>query len=127
MTRDVKLRTDIFNRENGHGSVSTNTLASGRLFSFQGVIAGDNNDDLQDGMDILNNLIKPQGLVGDNEFYELRWKDWNLKEFMVMAKVYAMPQYTRDTASPLIRFSFDLYANDATYTGITLNSETGGM
>lgn len=127
VTRDVKLRTEIFNRENGHGSITGTTLASGRLFAFSGKIVGFNNSTLQDGMDILNNLIKPEGLVGENELYDLTWKDFDNNEFTVKAKVYTMPQYTRETASPVVDFSFELYAPDAVYTWVTENSDTWWM
>lgn len=127
VTRDVKLRTDIFNRENGHGSITGTTLASGRLFSFSGRIVGFNNATLQDGMDILNNIIKPEWLIGENELYDLTWKDFDGNEFTVKAKVYSMPQYTRDTASPVVEFTFELYAPDAVYTGVTEHTWSGGM
>lgn len=38
--KDVKLRTAIFDRTNYHGSTSSYTLSSGRLFTVKGVIFG---------------------------------------------------------------------------------------
>jgi len=60
--KTANLRTSITNKENFHGSRSTNTLGSGRLFIISGQVFGATFAERQIGVDKLNDLIKPEGL-----------------------------------------------------------------
>lgn len=118
--KDVKLRTQLFSKENYHGSNSSQTLADGRLFSFKGVIFGDRSQKAT-GQQILNDIIKPEWLPSDTQrwFYELSWFDDAWVEMKVQAKVYTMPKYENELWEPIINFTFELYSEEATYKWFT--------
>ncbi|MDD3302285.1 MAG: phage tail family protein [Candidatus Gracilibacteria bacterium] len=117
--KGVNLRTDIINKQNFHGSRSTNTLAEGRLFTFTGLIYGATYQERQIGIDFLNGIIKPEGLPTETNrgFYQLTWEDWNGNKFKTQAKVFSMCDFKHIPNEPIIEFTFELYSEQAWYYG----------
>ena len=127
------LRTEVFNRENYHGSTTSKTLASGRIFTLTGIIFSDTASTRDTAKKIIDNVIKPVWLLWDSEFNTLTWKDEAENQYKAQAKVYRMPSYSKDLGTGVINFDFDLYVEDSTYQGNTDETESwsiwqiGGM
>lgn len=113
------LRTATFQNQNNHWSYTSRTLWSWRLFTFKGSIYW-TKAQRQEAMDYLNNVMQPEGLFIDTEwFYTLTWQDYSNREFKTEAKVYWGVKYSHDIWSPVIEFSFELYSNEFEYLSTT--------
>lgn len=127
--KDVNLRTATFDRVNSHGANSTYTLASGRLFSVEGLIFGDTRAKLATGQNTLNAIILPEmnPTATNRGFYDLSWEDDNGQTVVASAKVYSMPKYKHDIGSDVISFSFELYSEDSFYYKNVTDTNSGGI
>lgn len=125
--KSVQLRTATFDKANYHGANSSYTLASWRLFTINWVIHGATKTDRWTWQNILNGIIKPESIPSETNkgFYDLTWKNDNWQDMKASCKVYSMPKYSHENGSPLIEFEFELYSEDATYTGTTDNTANG--
>lgn len=126
LDKSVNLRTQVFERQNWHGSFTSGTLASGRLFTLEGVIFGATRADRAVGENVLNGLIVPESNPGTGVgFYALTFTDDSGNVQTAQAKVYSMPKYDRSIGEDLIRFSFDLYSEDARTTSVSTQTAAG--
>jgi len=127
VTKNLALRTTIFDRETYHGSIASNTIASGRFFTFKWQIFGFTDSERWNGEQRLNNIIKPEWFLWESNrgFYDLAWKDDSDTQYKVSAKVYKMPEYERELWSPVINFTFELYAEESTYQSYNSKTEAG--
>ena len=119
--KDVALRTTLYDRVNYHGTNSSYTLASGRLFTISGTIFGATRADRATGQNTLNAIITPESNPNSTNkgFYALTWTDDSGNAMTVNVKVYSMPQYKHNVGEPTITFTFELYSEEAYYTGTT--------
>lgn len=130
MDKGIKLRTEVFNRQNYHGSYTSGTLAEGRLFSVSGVIFGTARSERGTGQALINSIIVPESIpsAANRGFYELSYTDDLGVVHVTQAKVYSAPRYEPgEPGSPDINFTFELYAETATTTASTEDTETGGL
>lgn len=126
--KPINMRTQVFERQNWHGSFTSGTLASGRLFTVRGVIFGATRADRAIGQEIINGIIVPESNPGTGVgFYDMLFTDDSGNVHLTSAKVYSMPTYGRDIGSDIIDFSFELYAEDPRTTSQALNDEAGGL
>ena len=119
VNKRVDLRTTIFNKNTYHGTNTTDTLASGRLFTISWKIFG-NNIETQKGQTILNNLLQL------NWFNELSFEDDWWDRYKTQVKVYSMPEYKTEVISNIIDFTFELYSNSPTLKSFTDKNSSGG-
>ena len=119
VNKRVDLRTTIFNKNTYHGTNTTDTLASGRLFTITWKIFG-NRTETQTGQTILNNLLQL------NWFNELSFEDDWWDRYKTQVKVYSMPEYKTEVISNIIDFTFELYSNSPTLKSFTDKSSSGG-
>ena len=117
--QDVKkttsLNTTIYNKQNYHGSVITNTLSSWKLFTFTWQIFGLTREDRAIWQKRLNDIIKPEWLfwTDNNWFYELSFTQDDWSQVKCNARVYSMPDYTTSVDENfIINFSFELYCEN---------------
>lgn len=124
----VQLRTAIFDRVNYHGANSSYTLASGRLFTVQGVIFWNTRADRATGQTTLNNIIAPESTptATNRGFYTLTWTDDSGNAMTANTKVYSMPTYKHENGTDLIEFTFELYSEEAYYTWTVDKTGSGG-
>lgn len=125
VTKDVKLRTAVYDRANWHGANSSYTLASWRLFTFEGQIFGVDRSSRFTGQNLLNSIIVPESNPNETNkgFYSLTWIDDGWNEMECMAKVFTMPKYEHVVWSDIIAFTFELYSEEAYYTWVGENVE----
>ena len=116
--KQVDLRTTIFNRNSYHWSNTTNTLASGRLFTFTWKIFWNRSQSFN-GQNILNNLLQL------NWFNELSFDDdwWN--RYKTEVKVFKMPTYKSSLENNIVDFTFELYSESPTLKSFTDKSANG--
>lgn len=128
VNKDVQLRTATFDRANFHGTNTSFTLASGRLFTVSGVIFGSTRADRATGQNVLASIIAPESNpTPDNKgFYDLTWVDDNGDTMVASAKVYSMPKYGHENGTPIIEFSFELYSEESFYTSNSDSEADGG-
>jgi len=107
-------RTDVFDRANYHGGYSSETLAGGRLFTFDCIAVWSTKAQRNT---IRNTIVaalqpEPNPWASNRGFYDLDFDDdwWNART--VKAKVFTPPTPTNDLDDPLIRFTFELYAEE---------------
>jgi hypothetical protein len=123
---DTTLRTDIFDRASFHGGYSSETLASGRIFSFTGKILSKTPLARETAMRFLISKIQPEGNpnVQGRGFYDLeRDDDAGLRRY-VKAKVYTAPQITKDLQKQEISFTFELLSENETIFSLANQSIT---
>ena len=121
--KTLKLNTSIFNRQDSHWAIASYTLAEWRLFTFKWQIFWSTKIERQYWQNILNSLIKPIWLIWqESEYFQISWQDdwWN--QYKTNAKVYSMPSYTNWLDSPVIDFTFELYAQESSFKWYTENS-----
>lgn len=126
VTKDIVLRTDIFENPNDHWSKTTNTLSWPRIFSFEWECFGVTKQAREQAWYDLNNTIKPEWYFNNVRtwFYALTWEDGIWNEFTTNAKVYQAPNPVNWLCDPIIRFTFALISEDPTYTATSQNTET---
>lgn len=115
--KGVSLRTEIYNKQNFHGSRTSYTLAEGRLFTIGGVIYWESFADRQIWVNFLNSIIKPEWIPNstDTWFYELTWKDWDWNQYKTQAKVYRVCEFNHWVNEPIIQFTFELFSEISWY------------
>lgn len=113
--KSITLNTTIFNKQTYHGSVLSNTLASGRLFTFSWQIFWKTREERANGQKKLNDIIKPEWIFWDTKgFYELSFFQDDGTKVKCNARVYSMPDYTTTIEQNyIINFTFDLFVENS--------------
>lgn len=112
VNKNVNTTTNIYNRNNAHGTHSSKTLAGWRLFTFTGQIYDYDHASKEQKWDLLNTVVQVVPTSNDPEFFELSREDkgWNPRR--CMAKVFTMPKAENWLNSHIIDVTFELYAEN---------------
>lgn len=110
----ITLNTTVFNKQTYHGSILSNTLASGRLFTFSWQIFWKTKEERANWQKKLNDIIKPEWIFWDNQwFYDLNFFQDDWSRVKCKARVYTMPDYqTSVEQNYIINFTFDLFVQE---------------
>ncbi len=121
VNKTVELRIEIFNKQNSSGGVSTDALASPRLFTFSGTIFWDRAGS-QNWQELLSNMLR----LWDGK-KELSWEDDGGNKYKTQAKLYSMPRYTTNIDNDIVWFTFELLSDNAEYISFESKITTGGL
>ncbi len=127
--KEVKLRTEVYEKQNSHGSYSSTTLASGRLLTISGYIFGKNKADRFIGEQIIEAMTTPElyPSATNTWFYDLTFTDDGWFDRKISCKVYSKPTYSHDIDAPIIEFEFELYSDDPHMLSLNSNSASGSL
>ena len=120
------LRTDTFDRANYHGGYSSETLAGGRLFTFDCILVGNTKAKRHIAWNSLVAILQPDPnpwALGRG-FYDLDFKDDWGNDRTVKVKVFTVPTPDNGLDDPTIRFTFELYAEEEKIYWTEVKSET---
>jgi len=119
--KTVDLRIEIFNKQNSNGGISTDWLASPRLFTFSGTIFGDRAWS-QNWQELLSNMLR----LWDWK-KELSWEDDGWNKYKTQAKLYSMPVFSTNIDNDIVWFTFELLSDNAEYISFESKTTTGGL
>lgn len=77
----------------------------------------------------MEDLLIPEPFPSDTNrgYYELSYKDDNGVSWKTQAKVFSKPKWTHEIDSPVVEFTFELFAEDPRLVGTTLKTVSGGI
>lgn len=127
--KEVKLRTEVYEKQNSHGSYSSTTLASGRLLTISGYIFGKTKAERFIGEQIIEAITTPELYPSSTNtgFYNLTFTDDGGIDRKISCKVYSKPTYKHDVDQPIIEFEFELYSDDPNMLSLGENTASGTL
>lgn len=110
----LNLLTNVFEKTTGHWVYSTNTLSGWRLITIFWIVFWSSRTERRNAQQKLQSIIKPEFYLETTNrwFYEFTFEndDWEILKWQW--KVYSDIKYEDTVDSPLINFSFDIFAED---------------
>lgn len=125
---DVDVKTSEIERQGQHGIWDFFSYYGRRNISFEGVIVGDDEADVEAVKQKLGQVLAlpTQPTDTSNGYVTLKWTDANGDSWQVDAKVYRAPTYSRRLKETFrVDFRFSLKADDPFIVGQTENTNNG--
>lgn len=118
-------RQDIRDNSNDHGSKSSRTLESGRLFSFVGKVVWITKAARWATWKLITDAINLEPFTNEEYLHDLFFQNDEWEDRQVKVLVKEKPKWTNGLNNPDINFTFELYAPDNAVYGTVENSEAG--